>query len=291
VGIERVGNKVKVTFADGTSATGDLVVGCDGANSVVREHLVGKEAAKASHWDISLLNFTCQFDADTARLMRAKHPILFNSFHPKNRMFMVSIQDVPDPARPETWQFQMLISWRGGPSPADFADQAARTAFVKSWAPDYTEPWRTILGAIPDDAQFGIDSITHWKPFDWSSSPLAGRVTLAGDAAHPLPPYRGQGLNVGLEDAAQLTDGLPLVGDPAVDLPGVVERYEEEMIARALRELPISPFAAEIAHDFERVVSPQMLFVTLDVGSLGTNIRTEGSPFLSTGVEEIGGRE
>lgn len=268
--IEKVGDKVKVTFADATTATGDLVVGCDGANSVVREHLVGKEATKLSYWDISLLNFTCRFDADTARLIRAKHPIMFNTFHPRNRMFMVSIQDVPDPDRPETWQFQMLISWRGDePAPAALADQAARTRFVKSWAPDYTEPWRTILGAIPDDVQFGIDSITDWKPPPppaWSSSPLAGRVTLAGDAAHPLPPYRGQGLNVGLEDAARLTNELLLVrDDAAVGIPGVVARYEEDMVARALRELPISTFAAEIAHDFERVVSFCSLFQMLVV--------------------------
>jgi hypothetical protein len=39
-------------FADGTTASGSLIVGCDGAKSVVREALVGKEAAQVEDLDI-----------------------------------------------------------------------------------------------------------------------------------------------------------------------------------------------------------------------------------------------
>lgn len=99
-------------------------------------------------------------------------------------MFWLSIQDVVDPDKPASWLFQVMFSWVGQPKQKESDTQEARTAFLKSKASIYAEPWRTVLQAIPDDVTFGLDRIAQWKPFDWSSEPLASRVTLAGDAAH-----------------------------------------------------------------------------------------------------------
>lgn len=99
-------------------------------------------------------------------------------------MFWLSAQDVADVDKPETWLFQLMFSWVGPPRQEELATKEARTAFLKSKASLYVDPWRTVLQAIPDDVSFGLDRIAEWKPFDWSSEPLASRVTLAGDAAH-----------------------------------------------------------------------------------------------------------
>jgi len=245
---------VTATFSDGTSATGDLLVGCDSANSATRQLLVGKDAGEVKYLDLTMLNFTCKFDADTSKLIRATHPFAFNSYHPANRMFWVSTQDIVDPEDPKTWSFQIIISWSGKPRGEDLTDQRTRTAYLKSMADEYAEPWKTIINKIPDHIKFGTDKVTSWKPFDWSSMPLAGSVTLAGDAAHPFPPYRGQGLNTGLLDAAELTTNLARVSSPS-ELLASVRRYEEDMLARAHREFPISTKSAAAAHDFEHIVS------------------------------------
>jgi 2-polyprenyl-6-methoxyphenol hydroxylase-like FAD-dependent oxidoreductase len=248
---------VKATFEDGTSATGHLVVGCDSANSTTRQLLLGDDG-KVNYLDLTMLNFTCKFDNDTSRLIRDTHPFAFNSYHPANRMLWVSAQDIGDPGNPDTWTFQLIMSWPGPPREGDaaLADQAARTAHVKAMASEYAQPWRTILEKIPDDIKFGTDKVCSWRPFDWSqTAKLAGVTTLAGDAAHPFPPYRGQGLNTGLLDAAELAAELAQVSSAPQEVENAVRRYEKSMLARAHREFPLSEKSASAAHDFENIVS------------------------------------
>ncbi|KAL4863236.1 hypothetical protein BDV12DRAFT_202320 [Aspergillus spectabilis] len=178
------------TFADGTSVSGHLIVSCDSANSTTRQLLLG-DAGKVNYLDLTMLSFTCKFDVETARLIRATHPFAFNSYHPANRMLWVSAQDIGDPEDPGPWTFQLIMSWPGPPraGDADLADQAARTAYLKAMAPEYAQPWRTIIERIPDDIKFGTDEVSSWRPFDWSTTALLAAVTtLAGGAAHPFPP-------------------------------------------------------------------------------------------------------
>ena len=44
--VDKEDGPVKIHFQDGTTATADVVIGADGVHSVVRAHLLGKEAAK-----------------------------------------------------------------------------------------------------------------------------------------------------------------------------------------------------------------------------------------------------
>ncbi|KAK5172584.1 uncharacterized protein LTR77_002704 [Saxophila tyrrhenica] len=129
-------NTVKATFEDGTTATGHVLIGCDGARSAVRPCLVGEDAAQLMDLDIQMFNLA---------------------------------------------------------APKDFA-----------------EPWRSVGASLTSDLTWSTDRTTVYKPFDWSAEELADIVTLAGDAAHAIPPHRGQGLNNALEDAAKLVDEVTL---------------------------------------------------------------------------------
>ena len=46
---------------------------------------------------------------------------------------------------------------------------------------------------------------------DWSQTAFGRRVTIVGDAAHCMPPHRGQGLNNALQDSATLVEELVAV--------------------------------------------------------------------------------
>lgn len=251
---------ITALFADGTSASGSLLVGCDGAKSAVREALLGKDAAQLEDLDINMINISCAYSADTAKLLRSKHPCFKNSYHPtQGTMFWQSIQDVEDPDRPETWLYQNILSWVGAPRPEDLPHQAARTAFFKSKAEEYAEPWRSGALKIPDDLSFGIDRTTIFTPpLSWSDN-FGESVTLAGDAAHAMPPHRGQGLNNALEDAARLVEELTAARGGNKTLGDAVRAYEEDMRARTLKEIPISVMQARMVHSWEDLMNAPMI--------------------------------
>lgn len=243
------------TFEDGSEVSAALIVGCDGANSIVRKFLVGEDAAKVEDLDIQMFNVSCSFSRDTAELQRTGHPIFKNSYHPDGFMWWQSIQDVPDPDKPETFLFQNILSWRGKPRAEDFPDQTSRLAFWRDKAKSFAEPWRTVGKELPDDLVFDVDRTTVWRPSaDWSQSVFAGHVTLAGDAAHAMPPHRGQGLNNALQDAANLVGELKAITDGQKSLCDAVADYEKEMKERTLLEIPISVMQARMVHDWDALM-------------------------------------
>ena len=243
-------------FEDGTTVYGEMLIGCDGSKSIVRELLVGKERAQLKDLDLYMFNVSVPFSAETARLQRQGHPIFKCAFHPDHPYcWFSSIQDVKDPDRPETWLFQHNFSWIHSPTPADLPDPASRIAWWKSVAAEYADPWRTVGKELPEDLNLDIDRICVWQPdMDWSQSIFGYRVIIAGDAAHCMPPHHGQGLNNALQDSASIVEELVAVKIGKKVLADAVDAYEKEMRERSLAEIPISVRTAQLNHNWERLM-------------------------------------
>lgn len=59
-----------------------------------------------------------------------------------------------------------------------------RHALLKGNAARFAEPYRTALSLLQDDEPVWYIDLSHWETVPWNNQ--NGRVTLAGDAAHPM---------------------------------------------------------------------------------------------------------
>ena len=86
-------------------------------------------------------------------------------------------------------------------------------------------PW----GVTPDNARLERHAVYTFRG-RWAKDWRRGRVFLAGDAAHLMPPFLGQGLCAGLRDARALTWRLDMVASGLAD-EAVLDSYGPERSA------------------------------------------------------------
>jgi 2-polyprenyl-6-methoxyphenol hydroxylase-like FAD-dependent oxidoreductase len=109
----------------------------------------------------------------------------------------------------------------------------------------WPSPWREALTIALDTGTVFGTPIVEYRP----DRLAAGRVALAGDAAHAASPMVGGGFRQGLYDVAALTRALTAVGSPA-EVPGALARYNQARLAAARRHVNSSEqeTAAYLAH-------------------------------------------
>jgi 2-polyprenyl-6-methoxyphenol hydroxylase-like FAD-dependent oxidoreductase len=82
--------------------------------------------------------------------------------------------------------------------------------------------------AIGSDMPVTIENVMHWQATaDTAEKLRSGRIFIAGDAAHVMPPTGGWGGNVGIQDAHNLAWKLALVLEGRAG-PELLDTYEEE---------------------------------------------------------------
>jgi salicylate hydroxylase len=98
-------------------------------------------------------------------------------------------------------------------------DPAALAAYFDGWDPVIGR----VIAAISGPGGSGF----QWGMYDRAPLPRwsTGRLTLLGDAAHPMLPHLGQGVNQALEDAVALATLLAASASPA-GVPRALEAYE-----------------------------------------------------------------
>ncbi|KAH8820697.1 hypothetical protein F5884DRAFT_764906 [Xylogone sp. PMI_703] len=250
------GSCITAHFTDGTLAEGDVLIGTDGVDSVVRTFLVGEENAPRLNAEYALIGTLVNYsDAEKARHVR-NNSVSQMSWSPDGTFSFISVENVLDPADPNTWTFQLNCSWhRSTDIPQD---SSSILAAVKGRHENKSEPFRSAYAWLPENHPMYSNEIKYWLPSPWDNH--NGRITLAGDAAHPMPPYRGQGLNHSICDVSKLMNGLISVNDKR-ELPEVIKVYEEEMIPRTKAETESSVENMILVHDWEKIKESPMMKV------------------------------
>lgn len=82
---------VTATFADGSTATGTLLIGADGAQSGARTQLFGAERGRAASVPFRAVNLHVRYgDAAKAAFVRGLHPIMAMGIHPDGYWLWIS---------------------------------------------------------------------------------------------------------------------------------------------------------------------------------------------------------
>lgn len=239
---------VTAHFDDGTSVTGNVVIGADGGSSKVRRCLLGEEAAAQEVLPYAFMNFPFSLPAEKARwLDSVMNPSVDVAPHPKSMYMGVFLLDKPDLERPETWVFYILVTWPIA-CKEDEENTGNRLERLRAHMDGWADPYKSVVEWLPDDTPIGADQLRIWHPKKWDNKD--GRVTLAGDAAHSMTFHRGQGGNLAIKDAYEFVKLMGDVSEGRMELKEAMDQYDEGVVARG-EEVEISKTQAAAFHDYE----------------------------------------
>ena len=174
------------------------VVGCDGANSTVRSLVDVPISDRGFFYDWLIVDVILDepriFDPPNLQICDPQRPTTAVSGGPGRRRweFMRLPDEHIDDLNHESRAWELLAPWGVHPGNARLERHAVYT--------------------------FQARAVAQWQ---------VGRVLLAGDAAHQMPPFAGQGMCAGLQDAANLAWKLDLVLNGSAT-PDLLATYEQE---------------------------------------------------------------
>jgi 2-polyprenyl-6-methoxyphenol hydroxylase-like FAD-dependent oxidoreductase len=188
VRVAEVGERVALAFADGSAIEADLVIGADGAHSLVREHVAGPEqprfTGKLAYRTTYPASRLSGINIGTARNKwwgKDRHIVIYYVTAKRDEIYFTTSQ-------PEKADWMTRESWS---TKGDLSELRAAFAHFHSDV-------QAVLAAAPEVHKWGI---YEREPLPtWSK----GRVALLGDACHPMTPYMASGAAMALEDAVVL---------------------------------------------------------------------------------------
>jgi 2-polyprenyl-6-methoxyphenol hydroxylase-like FAD-dependent oxidoreductase len=205
-GYEAEPDGVEVRLGDGRRIGGAALIGADGIRSAVRARLLGDSEPLYAGY-VSWRGVTPEnFDPAPREVSE--------SWGPGRRFGIVPIE------KGRVYWFATLNTPPGGRDDPGQA-RANLLRLFAGWHP----PIQALLEATPEEAILRNDILHRLPVRQWGE----GRVTLLGDAAHPMTPNLGQGAGQAIEDAVVLAESLR----GASDLPAALRRYEAKRIPRA----------------------------------------------------------
>ncbi|MBF9142089.1 FAD-dependent oxidoreductase [Hymenobacter properus] len=251
VAVQPLGAGWQLTFQGGATATADILIGADGANSKIRPLLT---PIRPFYSGVTIVEGTVYDSVQNAPQLHAltKGGKIFALDDAKTLVVSAkgdgSLTFYTGCKMPETWARDSGI---------DFADAAEVRAWFRQEFAGWDKIWEELFAS---ETTRCVPRPQYCMPLDqtWPAQP---NLTLLGDAAHLMPPYAGEGVNMAMLDALELSECLTCEQFPTVQ--AAIAHYEQHMRQRA------SAVAQETLEQTERLHAP---------GALGYLVELFGAP-------------
>jgi 2-polyprenyl-6-methoxyphenol hydroxylase-like FAD-dependent oxidoreductase len=211
----------KLDFKNGTSAIADVVIAADGANSKIRPYIT---PIKPFYSGVTGVEGTV-YQSETASpkvhellnggkifAMSDEKSLIVSSKGDGSLVFYTGCKT------DEYWSQESGI---------DFSDKAQVLAWFKATYSGWNSVWEELFDNATSPF---VPRPFYCMPLDqtWEALP---NLTMLGDAAHLMPPYAGEGVNMAMLDALELSKCL--TSDDYADVQSAIAAYEKQMRTRA----------------------------------------------------------
>lgn len=218
--MRQTGDTWVLDFHNGSSATADLVIAADGANSKIRPLITdikpfysGVTAVEGSVYDAE------KKIPELYNLLKGGKIFAFG--HGKT----IIVSSKEDGTVAFYAGFKVEESW-AGQSGLDFSDKTQVLNWFKqdfsAWDSIWQELFQQANGAFMARPLYCMPLDQHWDALP--------NLTMLGDAAHLMPPYAGEGVNMAMLDALELAEHLS--DGQFENLQSAIASFEHKMLQR-----------------------------------------------------------
>jgi 2-polyprenyl-6-methoxyphenol hydroxylase-like FAD-dependent oxidoreductase len=199
------------------------LVGCDGANSTVRRHIGGVQEDRGFEADWLVIDVLLR---EGVTMEQLKIPAAGQYCNPERPTTIVPA-GVRDGKMFRRWEFMRLPG-----EPVEEMETEARV-----W--ELLKPW-----AGPDEVEVVRSKVYTFRSL-LAQTWRQGRLLLAGDAAHVMPPFMGQGMCSGIRDAWNLAWKLDLILDGKAS-DRLLDTYQAERMPHVSQIIDLSIYLGKM---------------------------------------------
>jgi 2-polyprenyl-6-methoxyphenol hydroxylase-like FAD-dependent oxidoreductase len=241
-------NSFKIEFKNGTEAFADIVIAADGANSKIRPYITpikpsfaGVTAVEGAVYNSEKASPKIHKLLNGGKIFAFgdEKTLIVSSKGDGSLMFYAGFKT------DENWVSECGIN---------FSDKTQVLAWFKREFVDWADIWDELFeNANP----VFIPRPQYCMPFDqtWEALP---NLTMLGDAAHLMPPYAGEGVNMAMLDALELAECL--LNENFQHTHSAIAAFEKQMCSRASGTAKMTMEQTASLHSAEAISNMLELF-------------------------------